>query len=457
MADGGSLLAQQVAQAGRELVQRAREGFTAEPVDPPLTLVTALDLGAGRHVAVVADGAGRRWTVPVVVTAARARRATAGDGVAQALVELLARPQGPAPDGFRLVRWYGAAASGERAVTADQTNESVVVGERAVVKWALRQPAAGDDVRHPAPERLGALVAGGFTGTARPWGVLTADVPGGTEPLLLATVTEYLPGARDGWDWAVADLRAHARGDLDEAAALIPVAVLGDLVAGLHAALATAGRGALTGPEAQQWHARARADLAEAVARVDGPEGERLTARAPRIAAGLAPLAHAAGSPTIDVHGDLHVGQVLRRPGADGPAYAVVDFDGNPVVAAAERARRLPAAVDVAGMLASLDHVGRVVLRRTEGVDAAVVTRWTARAERVFLDRYRAGLARHGLSDLLDERLLRPVRLQQECREFHYAVQHLPHWRYVPDGALGALLDAPDGPDAPDEPGAHRS
>lgn len=452
MADGnGSRLAQQVAQAGPELVQRARDGFTAEPVEPPLTLVTALDLGSGRYVTVVADRGGRRWTVPVVVTAGGARRATAGDGVAQALVELLARPQATAPvDGFRLVRWHGRPVSGERAVTADQTNESVVVGERAVVKWTLRQPAAGDDVRHPAPERLGALVAGGFTGTARPWGVLTADVPGGTEPLLLATVTEYLPGAEDGWDWAVADLRAHARGDLDEAAALIPVAVLGDLVADLHAALATAGRGTLTDPDAQQWHARARADLAEAVSRVDGPEGERLTARASRIAAGLAPLAQAAGSPTIDVHGDLHVGQVLRHPGADGPAYAVVDFDGNPVVAAADRAHRRPAAVDVGGMLASLDHVGRVVLHRTQGVDAAVVTRWTARAERVFLDRYLAGLARHGLSDLLDERLLRPVRLQQECREFHYAVEHLPHWRYVPDGALGALLDTPD------EPGAHR-
>ena len=33
-----------------------------------------------------------------------------------------------------------------------------------------------------------------------------------------------------------------------------------------------------------------------------------------------------------------------------------------------------------------------------------------------------------------------PLRLQQECREFLYAVHHLPHWRYVPDAALIELL-----------------
>ena len=101
-------------------------------------------------------------------------------------------------------------------------------------------------------------------------------------------------------------------------------------------------------------------------------------------------------------------------------------------------------AVDVAGMLASLDHVGRVVLRSPPEVDAAVVERWIGWSEGAFLDRYRATLARHGAGDLLDERLLLPLRLHQECREFLYAVRHLPRWRYVPDAALGPLLGEPD-------------
>jgi len=315
------------------------------------------------------------------------------------------------------------------------------VGERAVLKWTLRQPAAGADVRHPAPDRLAALAAAGFTGTPRPWGVLTVTPAGATKPLLLATVTEFLPGALDGWGWAVADVAAYGRGDADLSAALAPMAEVADLVAGMHSAFAATGRDRFGVADAAEWAAQARSDLDQAVALVDGPEGDRLAARAPAIAAGLAPISDCAGTPVVDVHGDLHIGQILRYPAAGGVRYAVGDFDGNPVVAAKDQAARRPLAVDVAGLLASLDHVGRVVLRRVEGVDAVGVRRWIALAERAFLDRYTQRLAEAGLADLLDHRLIRPARLQQECREFEYAAVHLPHWRYVPDGALGALVD----------------
>jgi maltokinase len=143
----------------------------------------------------------------------------------------------------------------------------------------------------------------------------------------------------------------------------------------------------------------------------------------------------------IDVHGDLHVGQVLRF--ADRPDYAVVDFDGNPIVPPDRRADRQPAAVDVAGMLASLDHVGRVVVHRTEELDVRgveTVETWIREARGAFLRAYREGLAAAGRPELLDERLLRPLLVVQECREYLYAVRHLPHWVYVPDKALPALL-----------------
>jgi maltokinase len=91
-------------------------------------------------------------------------------------------------------------------------------------------------------------------------------------------------------------------------------------------------------------------------------------------------------------------------------------------------------------MLASLDHVGRVVVKRTDGVDPAIVRAWIAAAQDSFLAAYRGTLASLGSLELLDERLLVPLRLQQECREFLYAVRHLPHWRYVPDAALLDLL-----------------
>jgi maltokinase len=96
-------------------------------------------------------------------------------------------------------------------------------------------------------------------------------------------------------------------------------------------------------------------------------------------------------------------------------------------------------------MLASLDHVGQVVLHRTEGLDdeqRARVHDWIAAAQKGFLDSYLSRLAEAGEESLLDVRLVRPFQLQQECREFIYAARYLPHWRYAPEGALAALLES---------------
>ena len=97
-------------------------------------------------------------------------------------------------------------------------------------------------------------------------------------------------------------------------------------------------------------------------------------------------------------------------------------------------------------MLQSLDHVGRVVVRRVEGADAARVEQWIADAQERFLSAYRRRLAEADASRLLDDRLLLPFRVEQECREFLYAVRHLPRWRYVPDQALQALFPGDERP-----------
>ena len=120
--------------------------------------------------------------------------------------------------------------------------------------------------------------------------------------------------------------------------------------------------------------------------------------------------------------------------------YAIGDFDGNPVLPVAERLAPQQAARDVAGMLQSIDHVGRVVLRRVDGADAHRVNIWISEAQARFEVAYRARLAELGWIHLLDDRLVRPFQVEQECREFLYAVGHLPRWRYVPDQALQALF-----------------
>ena len=410
-------------------------------VATPLTLLDALELGEDRWVGLVSDADGDRWTVPMVVEPTGLRRAAPGDGVASAL--LAAIPTLTRGSTFVADSWHSEVAEGERAVLVDQTNESVVVGERAMVKWSVALPRPGVRGAQPAADRIAVLRAAEFSGTPRPWGLLSyADASDGSAQLLLASVAEYLPGAEDGWDWAVDDVRRLARSEstLDEAVA--PSARLGGLVARMHVALSSAGVETADDRLTARWTARAYDDLDAAVQLVDGPEGVRLRARAGRIAVSFAAFRDCVGTPLIPVHGDLHVGQVLRH--GDAPDYAITDFDGNPVLAQSERSALQPAALDVAGMLASLDHVGRVVVKRTDGVDPEVVRTWIPTAQKAFLDAYVAGLDDGDAGHLLDERLLVPLRLQQECREFLYAVRHLPHWRYVPDAALVDLLPGED-------------
>jgi maltokinase len=122
-------------------------------------------------------------------------------------------------------------------------------------------------------------------------------------------------------------------------------------------------------------------------------------------------------------HGDLHVGQVLEWTGG----LAVIDFDGNPTLADDANALQQPRERDVAQMLSSIDHVGRVVARRG-GPGVATAERWIEGAREAFLDAVGP----------LDERLLSAFEVEQECRELVYAARFLPRWRYAPMATLRA-------------------
>jgi len=372
--------------------------------------------------------------IPAVLHRHGLRRARPGDGVAAAF--LTAADEGA----FRVSRTTGArpaaASTGptpERAVTVDQTNESVVVDESVVVKWQRQVTAS------PAPARLGAL-ARAARSASQQGPALTPRVHAIAtwHDQLLATVVDFLPGAEDGWTWAVDLVGAHVRGQAPE-----PAAVLTDLagmVASMHLAFAGEGVTWVSGETIKGWLEEARADLAGALQVTGGPEGDRLARFAPLIRADLDRISAVERTPVIACHGDLHIGQVLA---ADGRLW-LTDFDGNPVSAPGQRLLPQPAARDVATMLASLDHVGRVVLRRNPGTEAAV-RRWIASAHRRWLDTYREVLTTAGQRDLLDDRLLLPLVIAAECREYRYAAAFLPHWVYAPDGALGDRYGEPAG------------
>ena len=310
-------------------------------------------------------------------------------------------------------RLMGRSLVGERAITVDQTNFSVVVGEEVVVKW-LRPPVLAP---HPGVELLSHLGARNFH-----------DMPGFVgveqrEDLVLAIVTEYVPGALDGWDWFVDDVDAwlHGSMSLDEVVAC--GARMGGLTSSLHSALADLRRDTVA---ARTYHLQAVDGLDDAMRVVDGAEGVRLRELEPAIREALSPLDRDELLTAHRIHGDLHAGQFLRA--AD--RLVITDFDGNPLADSAER--RLPQSplIDIASMVQSIDHIGRIVVKRRHPDRAAEVDTFIASAIDAALDAY-------GPVDLA---LLHALRVAQELHEFRYATTHLPRWIYVPDAALPALI-----------------
>jgi len=80
----------------------------------------------------------------------------------------------------------------------------------------------------------------------------------------------------------------------------------------------------------------------------------------------------------------------------------------------------------------SIVHVGAVVVKRRLPDRAVDVDRFITAATAAALEEY-------SFAHFTDDLLL-AFRVAQELHEYAYSIQHLPHWRYVADAALPALI-----------------
>ena len=296
---------------------------------------------------------------------------------------------------------------GERPIGHDQSNTSLVVGEGLVVKLYRRLEAGV----HPEIELGAHLTARGLHCVP----AYAGSIHWGDHPLAL--LQGYVPGAEQGWEWCG---RLVARGDAE------PLRAVGQVTAEMHAALAELGARPAAPAELAAWRRDAELQLDRASAAVDGEARELLTSQRPRILELLAGLA-ARDAPAVvqRVHGDLHIGQVLRSQ----DALVVVDLEGEPGRPLAERAAAGLVLRDVAAMLRSFDHLARYVHR--EKAPGVPIEDWIDAARRWFLE---------GYGDV-DPGLLRALEVEKECYEFTYAAAYLPEWAYTAVGGMRWLLD----------------
>jgi maltokinase len=144
---------------------------------------------------------------------------------------------------------------------------------------------------------------------------------------------------------------------------------------------------------------------------------------APALRDRLAVLAEAGGTQVSRIHGDFHLGQLLRTDGD----FAVIDFEGEPARPLAQRREPSSPLRDVAGMLRSLDYAARTVAIRDAGGDGW--EEWLAAARATFLDAY-------GSPGGHDEELLTAFELEKACYEVGYEANNRPAWTWLPLDAL---------------------
>lgn len=325
-----------------------------------------------------------------------------------------------------------------RVITGEQSNTSVVLRRAgadprepavAILK-VFRALAAGPNPDVDVPRRL---VEVGWDGVPAPLGWLRGRWPDATGALVegyLGALSAFVPAARDGFELACELAGAGIPFD-DEAGQL------GGVIAGMHAALLR-GFGAeqapadADGPADSSGAAQVARQLEErfAWAAASVPDLHAYADRVHRTAARVRELPTT--PPRQRVHGDLHLGQVLRSAGR----WVVTDFEGEPLVPLATRTRPDLAVRDVAGMLRSFDYAAAV-----GGLHHEAARDWAGVARTALLRRYDevAGttLATGEGSSAL---LLTALELDKALYEAVYEQRNRPDWLHIPLAGVDRLL-----------------
>ncbi len=376
---------------------------------------------------------------------------------------------------------------------ADQSNSSVIFGDRAVLKLFRRLEAGVN------PElELGRFLTerGCFRNTPQLLGALEFDRGPEEEPITLGVLHEFIPNSNLGWKHALDHIgrffeqaltEREQRGDLSSiipqgslltvaASELAPAAIelvggylqaaelLGQRTAEMHRALVECQDDDAFAPEPfGQLYQRAmyqsvRKQIMQTMdllrkQRQHLPDSTRATAEEVlnRQKSLLDNVKAITGrkieAVRIRCHGDYHLGQVLYT----GKDYVILDFEGEPSRSLAERRLKRSPLVDVAGMIRSFHYCSRVgqsnVVKRglvnpddapTLGTAAQL---WYVAVSGSFL---RAYLDLAGKSEFLPtkpddlERLLQVYLLEKACYELRYELNNRPDWAEVP---LAGILE----------------
>jgi maltose alpha-D-glucosyltransferase / alpha-amylase len=356
-----------------------------------------------------------------------------------------------------------------RRISAEQSNSSIIYGDKLILKFFRHfQPGPNPDfeIEKHLTERVHFDRVPPFAGALQ-------YVNGG-EPATLGLLEALVENEGDAWRWTLEEIEryyeqcepvefpagadAEAEGKLARdhiGLYLDAAATLGRRTGELHRALAEPGGdpafapepfdrqdveslyGALGARAAQVFDA-----LKDSVSRLPDETVEdaaRLLGRRREILDRLrAPVTDSAQGQRIRIHGDYHLGQVLRAK----TDFVILDFEGEPARPLRERRAKQSALKDVAGMLRSFSYGAYASLLNYAARRGGTLERleawarlWERSASVEFLRGYREAVSDaeflpHDAQTF--QRLLEAFELDKALYEVAYELNNRPAWVRVP-------------------------
>ena len=351
-----------------------------------------------------------------------------------------------------------------RLGSAEQSNTSIVVGNFAILKL-FRTLKIGI---HPDVEVTRFLTTrAGFANTPSLLASMRFEDASGSATS--GMVQTFLAGSSDAWSYARSKGKSYfVSGSEPPNSFLEDAKRLGVVTRAMHDALASDESDPPFAPEPathedlDRWTSRVAESIRGSLALLETqlqsprfppqrlPEAKALVGRRDHFVAWVDEIADALGDDLgelIRVHGDYHLGQLLRTAAGD---FSVIDLEGEPSRSLEERREKTSPLRDVAGMLRSFAYAAATLATSAEkSLDMPTrelrSARWERDARAAFLSGYLANTDDDAPGILPEEAehvhlLIALFEAEKAFYELAYELNNRPSWAWIPMRGISKLL-----------------